>query len=79
MLRLYKIDTFNLFKGIKSIMMALFNEDTIQKAYGQEKIEEGWLLALIDLVKDGLLTIADASKKAHMTEADFTAILAANT
>ena len=56
-------------------MMALFNEETIQKAYGQEKFDEGRLLTLIDLVKDGLLSVADASKKARMTEADFTAML----
>ena len=29
-------------KEVKSIMMALFNEETIQKAYGQEKFDEGW-------------------------------------
>ena len=28
-------------KEVTSIMMALFNEETIQKAYGQEKFDEG--------------------------------------
>jgi len=33
--------------------------------------EEGFLEALVGLVKDGILTIADAAKRANMTAAEF--------
>ena len=36
-----------------------------------EGIEEGFLKALIGLVKDGILTIADAAKRANMTVPEF--------
>ena len=34
-------------------------------------IEEGFLKALIGRVKDGILTIADAAKRANMTVPEF--------
>ncbi|MCM1524855.1 MAG: hypothetical protein NC120_10405 [Ruminococcus sp.] len=36
-----------------------------------EGIEEGVLKTLINLVKDGILTIADAAKRANMTVNEF--------
>ncbi|MBR7085457.1 MAG: transposase, partial [Oscillospiraceae bacterium] len=36
-----------------------------------EGVEEGFLKALIGLVKDGILTIADAAKRADMTVPEF--------
>ena len=37
----------------------------------EEGIEEGILKTLIGLVKDGILTIADAAKRANMTVPEF--------
>ena len=44
------------------------------KAEGREEgREEGVLATLIGLVKDGILTVVDAAKRANMTVADFEA------
>ena len=39
-------------------------------------LERGTLLTLADLVQDGLLTLAQAAKKANMTEKEFEAKVA---
>ena len=44
------------------------------RAEGREEgREEGVLATLIGLVKDGILTVVDAAKRANMTVADFEA------
>jgi hypothetical protein len=40
-----------------------------------EGIKEGKLQALFDLVKDGILTISEAAKRANMTESNFSEIM----
>jgi len=102
-------------KEVTSIMMALFDEEYIQKAYGNEKYNEGiaegmakgkaegkaegmaegmakgiakgkaegivqgkaagMLEMLINLVRDGVINIKDASSRAHMSESEFSALL----
>lgn len=37
----------------------------------EEGLKEGFLEALVGLVKDGILTIADAAKRANITAAEF--------
>ena len=37
----------------------------------EEGLKEGFLEALVRLVKDGILTIADAAKKANITVPEF--------
>ena len=37
----------------------------------EEGLKEGFFEALVGLVKDGILTIADAAKRANMTAAEF--------
>ena len=44
------------------------------RAEGEAKGKaEGFLRAMIDLVKDGILTVSDAARRANMTEAEFEA------
>ena len=48
----------------------------IGEAKGLAKGEaKGFIKAFVSLVKDGLLSISEAAKRANMTEAEFTAIL----
>ena len=52
----------------------LFEEYDAEKALEikeQEGYEKGFLKALVDLVKDGLLTITQAAEQANMTVEDF--------
>lgn len=50
------------------------NEMAIARSEGiTEGVEMGKLNTLADLVRDGILTIADAAKRANMTVADFEA------
>lgn len=41
----------------------------------EEKYNQGRMDMLVSLVKDGLLTISDASRTANMTEEEFTQYL----
>ena len=51
---------------------------TIGKAEGRaEGRAEGILKTLVDLIRDGILSIRDAASRANMTEAEFTAQMAA--
>lgn len=62
-------------KEVISIMMALFEQEYAVERYGDEKKAEGekkgFLDALFGLVKDGILSITDAAKRANMNVADF--------
>ena len=68
-----------------TIMMALFSEEYIQKAYGKEKYDEGrnegrnegMLNTLYNLVSKGLLSVKDASAQAKMSEPEFRRLMAA--
>lgn len=44
----------------------------IMEKIAKEERAEGKLELLIDLVKDGIVTIAEAAKRANMTEDNFT-------
>ena len=41
----------------------------------EQGIEQGSLNTLVSLVKDGLLNLSDASRKANMSETDFSQLL----
>jgi hypothetical protein len=48
--------------------------EIMEKIANEERMEgrnEGKLQTLFDLVKDGILTISEAAKRANMTEANF--------
>ena len=56
------------------VVNMLFEEYDAERALeirGQEEYEKGFLKALVDLVKDGLLTLSEAAKRANMTVEDF--------
>ncbi len=48
-----------------------YNEQKTMATFKDEHIEEGSLRTLFGLVKDGILTLAEAAKRAHMTEDEF--------
>ena len=68
-------------------MITLFSQERIQKIYEKELIEsctaeamekgmeKGILATLTDLVRKGLLSLANAAEQAHMSEADFAAAM----
>ena len=68
-------------KEVVTMMAELFDEEKMREednaALRAEGIAEGetrgTLYTLLGLVKDGILTLADAAKRAHMTEDEFTA------
>lgn len=51
--------------------------ESVRKMYGLGKIlyKQGSLNTLVSLVKDGLLSLSDASRKANMSEADFSQLM----
>ena len=48
-----------------------YNEQKTMATFKDEYIEEGSLRTLFGLVKDGILTLAEAAKRARMTEDEF--------
>ena len=49
--------------------------ETIYEQGIEQGIEQGSLNTLVSLVKDGLLTLSDASQRANMSETDFSQLL----
>ena len=59
---------------IEAIKEAGIMKDAIERVFKkemEEKKQEGFLEALSSLVKDGVLTLADAAKRAGMSPAEF--------
>ena len=52
-----------------------YNEEEVMDIRFEEGVEigeeKGFLKALVDLVKDGIFSIADAAKRANMTVTEF--------
>ena len=50
-----------------------YDEERTMREQWEEGYIEGMLEVLTDLVNDGIITLAQAAKKAHMTVAEFEA------
>ena len=53
------------------MLLTEYNEQKTMATFKDEYIEEGSLRTLFGLVKDGILTLAEAAKRARMTEDEF--------
>lgn len=58
-------------KEVIDIMMALYDKDSYMKLFEHRKEKEGGIKMLAGLVKDGLISLKEAAKRANMTEDDF--------
>ena len=58
---------------VKRMCITEYDEARTFAEQREEGREEGVLATLIGLVKDGILTVVDAAKRANMTVADFEA------
>ncbi len=56
---------------VKTMCITEYNEEEVMDIRFEEGKEEGVLKTLIDLVKDGLISLAEAAKRANMTVAEF--------
>ena len=56
---------------MKDVFLTEYNEQKTMATFKDEYIEEGSLRTLFGLVKDGILTLAEAAKRARMTEDEF--------
>ena len=60
---------------VKTMHITEYNEEEVMDIRFEEGIEigeaKGVLKTLVDLVKEGILTLADAAKRANMTVAEF--------
>ncbi len=48
-----------------------YTEEEIRELFKEDGRREGFFSALLDLVSDGILTIAQAAQRAGMSEAEF--------
>ena len=58
---------------VKTMCITEYNQEEVMDIRYEEGREEGILEMLIGLVKDSILTIADAAKRANMTVSEFEA------
>lgn len=53
------------------IMMALYDKDSYMKLFEKQKEKEGGIKMLASLVKDGVLTIPEAARRAELPVEEF--------
>ena len=58
---------------VKTMCITEYNQEEVMDIRYEEGREEGILEMLVGLVKDSILTIADAAKRANMTISEFEA------
>ena len=69
---------------VAGMMFALFDQEWETKIYGEEQREEGRaegraegrLSLLVSLVKDGIISLAEAAKRAGVSEQEFSRSMA---